>query len=52
MDRKKVRINIHEAVTTVIGVGRNRQGAIDRKTLRDLREALRSGNWEIVPALD
>lgn len=52
MAGKKVKMNIHEAVTTVVGGGRSGWSSVDRKTLKRVREALKSGNWAIVPALD
>lgn len=46
---KKVRIKIDYAVTALIGTGKSTGRAIDRKTLRGLREALRTGRWKILP---
>ncbi|MBI4345109.1 MAG: hypothetical protein HY555_05980 [Euryarchaeota archaeon] len=49
MERRKVRVNIHDAVMAVVGGNKGKQSSIDRKTLKKIREALRAGNWKISP---
>lgn len=49
MEGRKVKINIHDAVMAVVGSGKSKQSSIDRKTLKKIRVALRTGDWKVFP---